>query len=277
MKKAINIWSFPPGMELRDALQLAREAGYDGIELALAAEGLVSLTSSDGEILEVKRQVENAGLAMTSLASGLGWQLPLTSDDESVRTQARDAVKRQLEVAALFEVDTILVVPGVVGTDASPADAVVDYGTAYARALEGLRELAPLAEEAGVFIGVENVWNKFLLSPVEMRDFVDQVQSPYVGVFFDVGNVVAYGYPEHWIRLLGRRIKKVHVKDYRRRAAGLAGFVDLLAGDVNWPAVIDALESIGYRDYLIAEMGGYTYHQAHLIHSTSAALDAILS
>ena len=276
MKKAINIWSFPPQMELPEALDLAKDAGYSGIELALAAEGPLSLTSSDAEILAIKRQVADAGLVLTSLASGLGWQLPLTSDDEAVRAQGRDAVKRQIEAATLLDVDTILVVPGVVGTDATPADAVIDYGTAYARALEGLQELSPLAEEADVYIGVENVWNKFLLSPIEMRDFVDQVQSPYVGVFFDVGNVVAYGYPEHWIRVLGRRIKKVHVKDYRRRAAGLAGFVDLLAGDVNWPEVIEALKSVGYRDYLIAEMGGYTYHQTQLVRSTSAALDAIL-
>ena len=187
--------------------------------------------------------------------------------------------------------DTILVVPGVVGIDFSPdqivpdADAddiknimdIVEYDVAYERSLEAIQELANYAEEKEVVIGIENVWNKFLLSPLEMRDFIDRIGSGYVGVYMDVGNVVYTGYPEQWIKILGNRIKKVHFKDYRRDAGGLAGFVDLLAGDVNYIKVIDALERIGYEGYVNAEMTPvYKCYSDQIVYNTSSTMDRIL-
>ena len=152
---------------------------------------------------------------------------------------------------------------------------MVAYDRAYDYALEAISQLAADAKDAGVAIGVENVWNKFLLSPLEMRDFIDKTGSPYVGAYFDVGNVVFSGYPEHWIRILGKRIRKIHFKDFRRMTAGLTGFVDLLAGDVDFPKVMEALEEAGYDGYCNAEMGAYAHYPLQMIYNTSHAMDRI--
>jgi hexulose-6-phosphate isomerase len=133
------------------------------------------------------------------------------------------------------------------------------------------------AESYKVEIGLENVWNKFLLSPLEMRDFIDKVDSPYVGAYLDIGNTLANGFPEHWIRSLNSRIKKVHFKDYRMEAGGLHGFVDLLAGDVNYPAVTEELKKIGYDNWVTAEMiPNYKHYTKTIIYNTSNAMDSIL-
>jgi len=178
----------------------------------------------------------------------------------------------------LLGVDTILVVPGAIsGLGPTPEDEIVEYDVAYDRALQLMKELAPYAEEKKVCIGIENVWNKFLLSPLEMRDFIDKVGSDYVGSYFDVGNVIYSGYPEHWIKILGKRIRKVHFKDFRRDVGTLAGFVDLLAGDVNYPAVVKALKNVGYDSFVIAEMiPAYTHYTDQIIYNTSASMDRIL-
>ena len=134
------------------------------------------------------------------------------------------------------------------------------------------------AAENNIVIGIENVWNKFLLSPLEYRDFIDQVGSPNVGSYFDVGNVLLTGYPEQWIRILGSRIKKVHFKDYRINPGGINAFVDLLAGDVDYPAVMRALRDIDYNDYCTAEMiPNYKHHTTQTIFNASASMDRILS
>jgi hexulose-6-phosphate isomerase len=169
------------------------------------------------------------------------------------------------------------VVPGAVGVDFVPGSEVIRYDVVYDRALEAIRSLKPVAEQVKVVVGVENVWNKFLLSPLEMRDFVDKIASEYVGVYFDVGNVIATGYPEHWIRILGKRIKRVHFKDFRRNVGTLDGFTDLLEGDVNWQEVMAAFREIGYEGYVTAEMiPPYSHHPEALIYTTSKAMDFIL-
>ncbi|BBH19531.1 hexulose-6-phosphate isomerase [Paenibacillus baekrokdamisoli] len=277
MKKGINIWSFPSDSTVYESIGLAKKAGFEGIELSLNETGELGLECTEKELLTYKAQAEDAGIALTSLASGLYWSYSLTSNQVSTRNKAKDIVKKQLESAAILGVDTILVVPGAVGVDFIPDCEVVPYDQAYDYALEAFRELAEVAESLKVSIGLENVWNKFLLSPLEMRDFIDKVNSPYVGSYFDVGNVLFSGYPEHWIKILNKRIKKVHFKDYRREAGGLYGFVDLLAGDVNYPEVVKALNEIGYDDYVIAEMiPPYTHHTKQIIYNTSGSMDAIL-
>ncbi|MFF2091466.1 sugar phosphate isomerase/epimerase family protein [Paenibacillus sp. NPDC058174] len=277
MKKGINAWSFPADLSVRESILLAADAGFDGIELSLNATGELSLESTEEQLREIRSIADDAGIALTSLASGLYWDYPLTSANAETRQKAKDVAKKQLESAAILGVDTILIVPGAVGVDFIPGSEVVPYDQAYDNALEGFQSLAPLAEAVKVAIGIENVWNKFLLSPLEMRGFIDAVGSDYVGSYFDVGNVVYAGYPEHWISILNKRIKKVHFKDYRRQAGGLHGFVDLLAGDVNYPEVVKALGEIGYDDYVIAEMiPPYTHHTKQIIYNTSAAMDAIL-
>ncbi|MCY9662468.1 sugar phosphate isomerase/epimerase [Paenibacillus chondroitinus] len=277
MKKGINIWSFPGSMKVEECIAVAKDAGFDGIELALNETGELSLESNESEIKEYRKMADDKGIELTSLASGLYWTYPITSGHAGTRQKAKDIIKKQLESAAILGVDTILVVPGAVGVDFIPDSEVVPYDQAYDHALEGFSELSAVAESLNVSIGIENVWNKFLLSPLEMRDFIDKINSPYVGSYFDVGNVLYAGYPEHWVTILNKRIKKVHFKDYRRAAGGLHGFVDLLAGDVNYPEVVKALQSIGYEDYVIAEMiPGYTHHGQQIIYNTSGAMDAIL-
>ncbi|QHT63278.1 sugar phosphate isomerase/epimerase [Paenibacillus lycopersici] len=277
MKKGINIWSFPEQTSIAEAIAIAKDAGFEGIELSLNENGPLSLESSAREIEEIRKLAEDAGIDLTSLASGLYWSYSMTSSDAANREKAQDIAKKQLEAAAILGVDTILVIPGAVGVDFIPGSEVVPYDQAYDLALEAVTKLASSAEAAGVSIGIENVWNKFLLSPLELRQFIDATGSDYVGAYFDVGNVVFAGYPEHWIRILNKRIKKVHFKDYRRESGGLSGFVDLLAGDVNYPEVVKALEEVGYNDYVIGEMiPPYTHHGKQIIYNTSASMSAIL-
>ncbi len=277
MKKGINAWSFPAGMGAKECIRLAKSAGFDGIELALAETGELSLAGGEKEALELKAYAKETGIELSSLASGLYWDYPLTSNDEAIRRKGLDVAKKQLEMAAAIGVDTILLIPGAVGVDFIPGAEVVPYDVAYDRAQEAVSQLASIAAEHQVNIGLENVWNKFLLSPLEMRNFIDEIGSPWVGSYFDVGNTLANGYPEHWISILGKRIKKVHFKDYRRQAGGLHGFVDLLAGDVDYPAVVKALEAVGYDDYVIAEMiPAYTHHSEQIIYNTSRSMDRIL-
>ncbi|TCM91028.1 hexulose-6-phosphate isomerase [Paenibacillus sp. BK033] len=277
MKKGINIWSFPAGMSIEVSIALAKDAGFDGIELSLNETGPLSLESTTEEVRAIRQFADNAGIELSSLASGLYWDYPPTSENEQVSSKAYDIARKQLEHAAALGVDSVLIVPGAVGVDFIPNAPVVPYDRAYDNALAFFTKLAKEAEAVKVSVGIENVWNKFLLSPLEMRGFIDAVGSEYVGSYFDVGNVVYSGYPEHWISILNKRIKKVHFKDYRRQAGGLHGFVDLLAGDVDYPVVIQALKDIGYNDYVTAEMiPPYTHHTKQIVYNTSAAMDAIL-
>lgn len=276
MKKGINIWSFPQG-SVKESLALARDAGFEGVELALNATGELSLESSEAEIKEVKKIADDMGLSLYSLSSGLCWDYRLSDDEPAMRAKAKDMIKKQLETAKILGADTILVVPGVVNVEFSSPEKKVAYDVVYDRALEGLNELKSYAESLQVSIGLENVWNKFLLSPMEMRDFIDKIDSPFVGSYLDVGNTLYCGYPEDWVRILGDRIKKIHFKDYRLAAGGLHGFVDLLAGDVDYPEVVKALGEIGYDGWVSAEMiPNYKHHTSAIIYNTSYAMDRIL-
>jgi len=154
---------------------------------------------------------------------------------------------------------------------------IIDYDVCYERALESYKNVAKYGEDMGVNINIENIWNRFLLSPFEMAKFIDEVGSPNVGSYFDVGNCMAFGYPEHWIKILNKRINCVHFKDYRRGVGSLHGFVDLLAGDANWPKVIDAFDQIGYDGWANAEMCPYyKYYSDQIVYNTSASMDRIL-
>lgn len=277
MKKGINYWSFAEGTKVVEAMKIAKDAGFEGIEFCLAATGEISLESSERELLEVKSKALEIGIETSSLASWLPWEHSLTSNRPDHRKKAKDIIRKQIETAAILGANTVLVVPGYVGVDFIPNSEICEYDLVYDRALEAISELAEDAKAAGIEIGVENVWNKFLLSPLEMRGFVDQIGQSHVGVYFDVGNVLLTGYPEHWIKILGKRIKKVHFKDYRRDPGGFNAFVDLLAGDVDYPAVVSALQAIGYDDYCNAEMmPTYKRYTEQIIYNTSAAMDCIL-
>lgn len=276
MKKGISIWSFAEP-DIKKCFKLAKDAGFDGVEVALAEEGSVNMNSTKEEMLELKAFADELGLELYSVASGLYWTYNYTSANEENREKAKAITRKQLEIASWLGCDTILVVPGAVNVAFEPDSEIVEYDVAYERALSALKELAPYAEELKVSIGVENVWNKFLLSPVEMAEFIDKVGSDYVGSYFDVGNVLHIGYPEHWIKVLAGRIKKVHFKDYRRAAGDLCGFVDILSGDVNWPAVMEQFAKVNYDGWVTAEMlPPYTHYPETIIYNTSNAMDKIL-
>ena len=276
MKKGISIWSFPAA-PLAESFALAKDAGFDGVEVALDEQGELSLTTSEKDILAIANQAKDAGIELYSVASGLYWSYWLNADSKAEREKAKDIVKCQLDTAKLLGCDTILVIPGCVNADFADPDKVVDYKTTYERSLEAFSELREYAEKTGVSIGLENVWNKFLLSPMEMLDFIKKVGSDYVGSYLDIGNTLLNGYPEDWVRILADKIKKVHFKDYRKAAGGLVGFVDLLAGDVNYPEVMKALHEVGYDGWVSAEMiPNYKYHTEAIIYNTSYSMDKIL-
>lgn len=276
MKKGINIWSFPAG-SIKDNLTLAKNAGFEGVELALNAHGELSMNSTEKELLQIKNTATDLGLELYSLSCGLCWDYRLSDDDEKLREKAKDMIKKQLDTAKILGADTILVIPGAVNVEFSFPEKKVAYDVCYERALNGLNELKSYAESLKVNIALENVWNKFLISPMEMRDFIDKVGNEFVGSYLDVGNTLYMSYPEDWVRILGKRIKKVHFKDYRIQAGGLHGFVDLLAGDVNYPEVIKALNEIGYDGWVSAEMiPNYKYHTEAIIYNTSYSMDKIL-
>ncbi len=279
MKIAICGISFPPGIEPREAFRLAADAGFDGIEPAFTAEGPVGMTSSRDDLLRYRDAAAEAGLEIPSVTGGLYWTTSFTSDDPAVREKAVEIAQAHLRAAAVLGAGTVLVVPGVVHAFFIENCPVVRYDLAYERALAAMKQLAPLAEELNVHVGVENVWNMFLLSPMEMAGFIDEIGSSHVGAYLDIGNVVPFGFPHDWITILGKRIRKVHVKDFKADASirSMAGFVDILQGDVDWPAVMAALGEIGYDDYLTAEMIPHYKHQpAQRIYNTAASLRALL-
>ncbi|HHU53966.1 MAG TPA: sugar phosphate isomerase/epimerase [Clostridiaceae bacterium] len=276
MKKSISYWSFVNKSPL-EAMKLSKAAGFDGIELTLDESGISPETDPD-DLKRIREEAEKLELSLPSFASSLYWKYSFTSDDAEERKNACDTAVTQIKMAKILGADTILLVPGSVSVEFVPERPVVAYDVCWERALESLKELKNVAEEYEINIGIENVWNKFLLSPLEMKQFIDEINSPYVGVYFDVGNVVYSGYPEHWIRILGERIKKVHFKDFRRDPGGLNSFVDLLSGDVNWPEVMNALKDINYDGWVTGEMiPPYNHAPDQIIYNTAASMDAIIN
>lgn len=280
MKKGLNYWSFPGGLDgsmpLAEAARLARAAGYDGLELAMSPGGELTAETSDGEVERLRDAVLAEGVEITSLASVLTWDYPLTAEDEATRRRGIELVRRAVQIGRLLGTDALLVIPGAVDIFFNPAQPVVDYEVAMQRLRAALDELVPFAAEQGVALALENVWNRFLLSPLELRALIDDYPAAGLGSYFDTGNVMLTGYPEQWIRILGPRIKRVHFKDFSRGIGTINGFVDLLAGDVDWPAVMQALRAIGYDGYCTAELIP-TYHHAAPARweAASRALDKI--
>ncbi len=279
MKKSISIWSFYGDWNLEQKLALAKEAGFTGFEIDLSEDGPVNLKSTPADLKAVRTLADKAGLPLSGLATGLYWGANACSADPAVRDKAGTILQKQIACAAALGIDAILVVPGAVGVDFIPGGEIVPYHLAYERAQAFIKAALPAAEKAGVTLCIENVWNKFLVSPLEMRAFIDSFGSGSVGSYFDVGNTLAAGYPEHWIAALGSRIRRVHFKDYRRTVGSVDGFCDLLSGDVNWPAVVGELKAANYSGWVAAEMippvPFYKHCPEVLIHNTSRAMDAI--
>lgn len=254
MKKAISIWAYPSDWPLSKCFDLAAKAGLEAVELAYAADGPIHPKTSPSEMKVICKQARDAGVELCSLATGIFWSVNMLSLKPGMRQEAGQHVTRMLELAAEMGVDHILVVPGFTGPFEAGPKVVDDYDAAWQRALEDFQILAKVAEQHKVAIGIENVWNKFLTNAYEMRAFIDAVGSPYVGAYLDVGNCLRDGYPEHWIKMLGKRIKGVHFKDFRVVVGNLNGAVDLMEGDVNYPAVMQALKEVSYDGACVAEL-----------------------
>ncbi len=243
IKKGIMWGSVGIGETIADKFLNAKIAGFDGIELI-----------SHEDRNEVLKARDKTGLPISSVCGSKHWDFPLSDSDPNVRAKGLDALKISIEDAADYNADTVLLVPGRVTE-------TVSYDDCWNRTVEEIRKVLPLAEKLKVNIAVENVWNNFLLSPMEAVNYVDQFSSTRVRFYFDCGNILAYGWPEQWIRILGKRIAKLHIKEYSLKIADKqgksAGFgVKLLEGDVNWPAVMKALDDIGYSDWATIEQPG---------------------
>lgn len=260
MKKAIYFGSLPTKLSLQKRFELAARAGLQGVEIPSTYE-------TQAQVEEVRSAAEAAGLEIHSVMASTHWSLPLSSTDEGIREKGCDGIRHALQVARWAGAETVLVVPAVVNED-------VSYAAAYEISRKSIREIIPTAEETGVAIALENVWNKFLLSPLEMRDYIDSFNHQLVGAYFDVGNILQYGYPHQWIEILGERVMKIHVKDYN---ADKRDFVPLLTGQVDFPRVMNALRGVGYKGYLTAELATYPLFPEQMVLDTGAHLDLILN
>lgn len=282
MKKSINLWAFPypDRMTLRESMELAKRAGFDGIELNYDLESDISPKASSKDFEKIRRMADDIGIAISGVCSFLFWPYPLTSNDPEERAKGLELAGKMTQAAHDLGTKNLLVVPGAVHMpwredhDPTPNDICL------ARAKESVEKLLPQAEKLGVHMNMENIFfNGFLMSPMEMVDFVDYFNSPYVKVHFDTGNIMEYQFPEHWIPILGKRIQNVHLKEYTKKGSdhSLETFRPLLDGTTNWPAVLDAFEQIQYEGYLTFEyFHAYQHFPEALIYQTGDSLDRML-
>lgn len=282
MQKSINLWAFPypDKMSLTECLQLAKDAGFDGIELNYDLVNDLSPKSGTKEFHEIRRTAEKIGIEISGVCSFLFWPYPLTSNDPVERQRGMDLAAQMTQAAHDLGTQNLLVVPGAVHMpwredhDPTPND-VCDR-----RARAAIGKLLPQAEKLKVHLNIENIFfNGFLLSPGEMIDFVDSFDSQYVKVHFDTGNIMEYQFPEHWISILGKRIKNVHLKEFTKKGTdhSLEAFRPLLDGTTNWPAVLEAFSKVGYDGYLTFEyFHPYQHFPEALIYQTSDSLDRML-
>lgn len=240
---------FPPGTPLADQFRIAADAGFPGIEIGLSREGYFSVDGDPADVDGVARLARETGLTLSGMLAGPLGHVPPTSNDESARAEAGRIARRAIEVAAALGIDTLLLVPGRVEAD-------VPYGIAWDRAIAFVRDLLPDLDRHHVHLAVENVWNRMIFTPIEMRLFIDTVAHPRVGAYFDAGNHAPFGWPHHWPPVLGDRIRRVHVKGFNTNAgATWPGFVRLLDGTIDWPGVMAALRAIGYDGWVTIEIG----------------------
>jgi len=277
MKQGVSFYTFGQDVNYKEAMEISAKAGYDGVELVVSETGELNMKTSEKEMLAMKDMAESMGLSVCSVGAWNLWEKNLVSDDPETVSYAKDIIKQEITAAAVCGADTVLIVPGWVGTPFAPG--IVSYDLAYERAQAALLELSGFAEQMKVCIGIENVGNRFLLSPLEMKRFVDEIGSDYVGVYFDLGNILySSGYPDQWIRILGNRIKKIHFDDYRMGVPGLDGFVDLFEGDVDFEEVMRALKDIGYDDWAVVEfLPNYKRFPYQSIINAKLSMDVIMS
>jgi hexulose-6-phosphate isomerase len=278
MKKAISIWSFPEHYSVKKFIKVAQSAGFEGVELSMSMDGDINLTSNDDELTAIKKYALDHHITIHGVASNLSWNYSFADNDKEERKRAYDVTVRQIQIAKTLGATSIIYMPGAVYSELFRSEKPpLRYDIAHERNLEALLKLKPVAEKYEIDIAIENVWNKMYFSPLEMRELIDAVESPFVGAYFDVGNIMPYGFPEHWIPILDWRIKKIHFKDFKYNTVQLDGFSDLLSGEVNWPAVVDAIKEIGYKGWITSEVQPYRYYPEQIAYNSSANIDVILN
>jgi hexulose-6-phosphate isomerase len=263
IQKAVLMSMLPKELAFKDRFQLARDCGFEEIEIQTVYD--------PKEAGDIRKAAEATGLRIHSVMNSDHWRYPLSSSDPAVVSKCVSGMETSLRNANEWGADTVLLVPAVV-------DAKTGYGDAWKRSQAEIRKMIPMAEKLKVIIAVEEVWNKFLLSPLEFARYVDEFKSPWVRAYFDVGNVVLYGYPQDWIRTLGKRIVKLHFKDFTFRQdpairKRVADFVNLRDGEIDWKQIHAALREIGYKGSATVELAG---GDAAYLKDVSARVDKIL-
>ncbi|WP_313368759.1 sugar phosphate isomerase/epimerase family protein [Sphingobacterium mizutaii] len=246
IKKGLGFWMIKEELSLLDKFKLVKDLGFDGIEF----NSPLDLPLKD--LLEAR---DKTGVEIPSTVNKDHWGKPISDPDPAIRQFTIDSMARSLEQTKELGGDTVLLVPGVVSD-------TVSYKTAYDNALDSIRKMIPHAEKTGVKIALENVWNNFILSPIEAKDFLDKIDHPLVGWYFDLGNILRYGWPDHWLEVLGDKVFKLHVKEYSKKIMNEQGLgkgfnVELTQGDVNWSQVMKTIKDINYKgQYMTLEVNG---------------------
>ena len=282
MKKSINQWAFPypQRMNLRECLQLAKDAGFDGIELNYDLENDLSPKSTTADYRRIRKMADDIGIEISGLCSFLFWPYPMSSNDPAKRNRGIELAGMIAKAAHDLGVENVLVVPGAVHIPWRDDHEPVANDICDERAKQAIGKLLPEAEKLGVYLNMENIFfNGYLMTPMEMNAFVDHFDSEHCRVHFDTGNIMEYQFPEHWARLLGKRTKNIHLKEYTKKGTdhSLECFRPLLDGTTDWPAVMEALDDVGYDGFLTFEyFHPYQHYPEALIYQTSDSLDRLL-
>ncbi|MGO9310733.1 MAG: sugar phosphate isomerase/epimerase family protein [Spirochaetia bacterium] len=278
MRTAISLRMFPDDMSTLHRVEMARDAGFEAVEVNLEPWQEYSLDTEHSELARLRRGIEARGMRVSAVYDREQWHFPMSSRDPGTREHCQLIVERLAQAAVTLGADTVLIMPGAVDNSIlAPRPEIVPYAEAYRNSQEVLRRVAQTAgEKYHVHLAAENCPGKFLITPLEFSRFLDEIDSEWVSACFDIGNALWYGYPEHWIPVLGARIWRIHVKDNRVMGGGAIAPAPLLAGDVNWPLVRDAIAEIRYDSWMTAEvLPGFRYHGERLIFETSASMAAI--
>jgi hexulose-6-phosphate isomerase len=240
IKKAVEFSMLPKSLSVIDAFKLAKDCGFEQIECPTTPE--------EAKAEEMYDASKKTGIRIHSVMNQAHWSFPLSSPDPAVVDKSLEGMRASLANAKLWGADTVLLVPAVVNAE-------VSYAQAWERSQRQIRKLLPIAQESKIIIGIEEVWNKFLLSPLEFARYIDSFESPWIRAYFDVGNVAISGYPQDWIRVLGKRIVKLHIKDFKFEK-NVASWMPLKEGTIDWHAVHAALEAINYKGTATVELAG---------------------
>lgn len=282
MKKSINLWAFPypQRMNLRECMQLAKDAGFDGIELNYDLDNDLSPKAGSKDYAAIRKMADEIGIEISGLCSFLFWPYPLTSNDPAKRNRGLELAGMIGRAAHDLGVENVLVVPGAVHIPWRDDHEPVPNDVCDRRAKDAVGALAREAEKLNICLNIENIFfNGYLMTPMEMNDFVDNLGSPNVQIHFDTGNISMFQHAEHWVDILGKRIKNVHLKEFTKKGTdySLETFRPLLDGTTNWPAVIEAFDQIGYNGFLTFEyFHPYSHYPEALIWQTSDSMDRML-